>query len=354
MIRSLSWRMVIITGLALGLLACGKKMPPRPPREVVPQAVTGFSARLAEKAIVLTWKAPIKRKDGSPLIRFSGFRVLRASYTFAEDCPGCPVHYTDIFNVRWPGPNKETAADNLVQFVDTDLAYGHKYVYTIQAVDDDGRIGEEVSPVIIYWAAPPGPPAALNVQAGDGQVVLSWKAPENLADGSSVGEPLSYYIYRREGDRPYERLLMVGLLSNSAFTDTSTANDAFYTYRVRAVRSVKTTLIEGPESEEVTALPKDMTPPAPPTGLSAIASPEGIVLRWIDNTEADLAGYRVYRRTKEEDKWRCLSRALEKSGRYTDKEVRKGEVYHYAVTALDSSPRQNESTMSLEVSVWAE
>lgn len=354
MIRSLSWRMVIITGLALGLLACGKKMPPRPPREVVPQAVTGFSARLAEKAIVLTWKAPIKRKDGSPLIRFSGFRVLRASYTFAEDCPGCPVHYTDIFNVRWPGANKETAGDNLVQFIDTDLAYGHKYVYTVQAVDDDGRIGEEARPVIIYWDAPPGPPSALSARAGDGQVALSWKAPEKLSDGSAVGDPLSYYIYRREGDGPYERLLVAGLLSNTAFTDTSLANDTFYTYRVRAVRSVKTTLIEGPESDEVTALPKDMTPPAPPTGLSAIASPEGIVLRWIDNTEPDLAGYRVYRRTKEEDKWRCLSRELEKSGRYTDKEVHKGEVYHYAVTSLDSSPRQNESTMSLEVRVWAE
>ncbi|MDQ7837573.1 MAG: hypothetical protein RDU59_03665 [Thermodesulfobacteriota bacterium] len=354
MIRSLAWRMVIITGLALSLLACGKKMPPRPPREVVPQAVTGFSARLAEKAIVLTWKPPIKRKDGSPLIRLSGFRVLRADYTFAEDCPGCPVHYTDIFNVRWPGPNKETATEYLVKFVDTDLAYGHKYVYTVQAVDDDGRIGAEAGPVIIYWDVPPGPPAALNVQAGDSQAVLGWKAPEKLSNGSAVGEPLSYYIYRREGDGPYERLLAAGLLSNTAFTDTSTANDAFYTYRVRAVRSVKTTLIEGPESDEVTAFPKDMTPPAPPTGLSAIASPEGIVLRWIDNTEADLAGYRVYRRTKEEDKWRCLSRKPEKSVRYTDKEVHKGEAYHYAVTALDSSPRQNESTMSLEVKVWAE
>ncbi|MFZ5994869.1 MAG: fibronectin type III domain-containing protein [Thermodesulfobacteriota bacterium] len=354
MIRSLTWRTIIITGLALSLLACGKKMPPRPPHEVVPQAVTGFFARLTDKAIVLAWKPPIKRKDGSPLTRLSGFRVLRASYEFTEDCPGCPVHYTDIFNVRWPGPNKETATEDLVKFVDSDLTYGHKYVYTVQAVDDDGRIGAEAEPVIIYWDAPPGPPAALNAQAGDGQVVLDWKAPERLSDGSAVGEPLSYYIYRRKGDGPYERLVMAGLLSNTAFTDTALANDACYTYKVHAVRSVRDTLIEGPESGEVTALPKDMTPPAPPAGLSAIASPEGIVLRWIDNTEPDLAGYRVYRRTKEEDKWQCLSREPEKSVRYTDKEVHKGEVYHYAVTALDSSPRQNESTMSLEVRVWAE
>ncbi|MEW6328350.1 MAG: hypothetical protein AB1487_12300 [Thermodesulfobacteriota bacterium] len=354
MTRSLAWKMVIITGLALSLLACGKKMPPRPPAEVIPQAVTEFSARLTEKTIVLTWKPPIKRKDGSPLTRLSGFRVLRASYTFAEDCPGCPVHYTDIFNVKWSGANKETAGDNLVQFVDTDLAYGHKYVYTVQAVDDDGRIGEEARPVIIYWDVPPESPAALSAQAGDAQVVLSWKAPERLSDGSAVGEPLSYYIYRRKGDGPYERLVMAGLLFNTAFTDTSLANDASYTYRVRAVRSVKTSLIEGPESNEVTAFPKDMTPPASPIGLSAMVSPEGIVLRWVDNTEADLAGYRVYRRTKEEDRWQCLSRELEKSGRYTDKEVRKGEVYYYAVTAVDSSPRQNESTMSFEVRVWAE
>lgn len=354
MIRSLAWKMVIITGLALSLLACGKKMPPRPPLEVLPQAVTGFSARLTEKAIVLTWKAPIKRKDGSPLIRFSGFRVLRADYIFAEDCPGCPTHYTDIFNVRWPGVKKETAGENWIQFADTDLAYGHKYVYTVQAVDDDDRIGEEASPVVIYWDVPPGPPSDLSARAGDGQVALSWKAPAKLSDGSAVGEPLSYYIYRRQGDGPYERLPMAGLLSNTAFTDASVANDTLYVYKVYAVRSVKDTLIEGPESNEDTAFPKDMTPPAPPIGLSAIASPEGIVLSWIDNTEPDLAGYRVYKRIREEDKWQCLSRELEKSGRYTDKEVRKGEVYHYAVTAVDSSPLQNESMMSLEVRVWAE
>lgn len=354
MIRPWAMRMAVIVGLVLGILACGKKMPPRPPLEVVPQAVTELSTRLTEKAIVLTWKAPTKRKDGSPLACFSGFRVLRASYALAEDCPGCPVRYTEVFNVTWPGVRKGPAGEKLIEFSDANIAYGHKYVYTVQAVDDDGRIGEEARPVTIYWDVPPGVPIALNAQAGDGQVTLSWRAPEKLLDGSAVDEPLFYYIYRRRGDDPYKRLMEAGLISNTLFIDNSVVNDTSYTYKVRAMRPVKSTFIEGVESNEVMAFPQDMTPPAPPSSLSAIASPDGVVLSWADNTEVDLAGYVVYRRRRGEARWQRFSGELEKLPHYIDKEVHKGEVYYYVVTAVDSSPRQNESLTSFEVKVLVE
>ena len=41
----------------------------------------------------------------------------------------------------------------------------------------------------------------------------------------------------------------------------------------------------------------DTTPPLAPTGLAATGSSTGIALDWADNTEADLAGYNVYRST---------------------------------------------------------
>ncbi len=355
MIRSSASKVAILAGLAFIILACGKKMPPRPPTEVAPRAVRELSARLTtEKAIVLTWKAPTKRKDGSPLTRLSGFRVLKGSYKFTEDCPGCPARFTDTFNVMPPGIKKEKAGESAVQFTDNDIAYGHKYVYTVQAIDDDGRVGEPAGSVSVYWDLPPGPPAALNAQAGDGRVMLTWKAPEKLSDGSAVDESFSYYLYRRKGDSPYERLIEAGLLSKPAFTDTSVVNDTSYAYKVRAVRSVKDTLIEGAESQEVIATPQDKTPPAPPSGLSATLSPQGVDLKWLDNTEPDLGGYRVYRRAKEESTWQRLSQEPKDVVRYTDKDVRKGKVYYYTLTAIDSSPRQNESMMSFEVKVLFE
>lgn len=354
MIRSAPLRTAIIVGLALGLLACGKKMPPRPPVEVAPRAVTGLSARLTEKAIVLVWKAPTKRRDGSPLERLSGFRVLRAVSTFAQDCPGCPVRYRDVFKVPWPGLKKEAEGMDRMEFMDTDIAYKHKYVYTVQAMDDAGRIGDETGPVTVYWDAPPGPPVALKAQAGEERIILSWEAPERLSDGALVTEPLHYYLYRRKGEGPYEPVPQAGFLRDTLFSDTPMVSEISYTYKVRAVRSLKGTLIEGPDSKEVQVFLPDITPPVPPSGLLATAAPEGVTLTWVGNTEADLAGYRVYRRAKGEDQWQRLSSKLEENPRYTDRGVRKGGVYYYAVTAVDSSPRQNESLLSFEVKVLVE
>jgi hypothetical protein len=45
--------------------------------------------------------------------------------------------------------------------------------------------------------------------------------------------------------------------------------------------------------DETTA-PRDVTPPAAPRGLYSTTGDGEVTLRWIENTEGDLAGYRVY------------------------------------------------------------
>ncbi len=244
--------------------ACGKKAPPVPPSLATPQEVTEFSTRLDEHAIVLTWRAPARRKDGSPLEEFTGFNVLRASSTFAEDCPGCPVRFTDRYVVEWPGVGKEGITDNLVRYEDRDIAYGHKYVYAVQAIDSDDRIGETSSPLAVYWDVQPGPVSSLAAQAGDGWVRLNWKAPQTLADGAPVAESLSYYVSRREGEGAFRHLGETGLFSGTGLDDTSVLNGKAYSYKVQAVRTISGTLITGPESDPVTAVPKDAGAPPPP------------------------------------------------------------------------------------------
>jgi fibronectin type 3 domain-containing protein len=75
--------------------------------------------------------------------------------------------------------------------------------------------------------------------------------------------------------------------------------DTTYYYKVTAVDT------SGNESQpSVQASAKtsegsgDTTPPAVPTGLTATAvSSSSINLDWADNTDSDLAGYKVYRST---------------------------------------------------------
>jgi len=74
-------------------------------------------------------------------------------------------------------------------------------------------------------------------------------------------------------------------------------------------------------------------------------------LRWIANPESDVVGYRVYRRRVFEPKFEGLTDEIVRETFYLDRSVRTGEEYDYSVTAIDGSPRQNESAFSEMVRV---
>lgn len=46
--------------------------------------------------------------------------------------------------------------------------------------------------------------------------------------------------------------------------------------------------------DETTTAPRDITPPAAPRGLYSTTGDGQVTLRWLDNTEGDLIGYRIY------------------------------------------------------------
>jgi fibronectin type 3 domain-containing protein len=78
----------------------------------------------------------------------------------------------------------------------------------------------------------------------------------------------------------------------------------------------------------------------------------GVVsLSWTANTEPDLLGYLVYRREPPALNPVRLTAAPLQTTTFTDRAVRAGATYVYTVTAVDRSPRRNESAPSSEVFV---
>ena len=73
-----------------------------------------------------------------------------------------------------------------------------------------------------------------------------------------------------------------------------------------------------------------------------------IGLIWDANPESDLAGYLVYRREPPALTPVRLTEAPIQTTTYTDRTVRPGVDYIYSVTAVDRSPRRNESAHSAE------
>lgn len=82
-------------------------------------------------------------------------------------------------------------------------------------------------------------------------------------------------------------------------------------------------------------------PPAAPTGLTATAGDAQVVLDWNDNSEADLAGYNVYRSTTAGGPYAKINGALVGASVYVDTSVSNGTTYHYVVTAVDAAAQES-------------
>ena len=87
----------------------------------------------------------------------------------------------------------------------------------------------------------------------------------------------------------------------------------------------------------------DTEPPAAPTALTATTGAETVALDWADNTEPDLASYRIYRRNAD-GTWPSAPTATSSASSYTDSSVVGGTSYTYRVTAVDQA--NNESAPS--------
>ncbi|WP_187431395.1 hypothetical protein ROLI_045290 (plasmid) [Roseobacter fucihabitans] len=132
-------------------------------------------------------------------------------------------------------------------------------------------------------ATAPAAPTGLAAVAGDGEITLTWTAPNE--DG---GAPITDYQIERDGGSGFA-LIADGPGTGTTFTDSGLVNGTAYTYRLRAVNSTG----PGPASATATTTPiaPIITPPTGPV-------PEtGAVAHWLfgdDNTtNADLISARL-------------------------------------------------------------
>jgi len=230
------------------------------------------------------------------------------------------------------------------------LTPGLRYAYRVQAVNRRGVAGPLSPEVVVEYTLAPPPPVSLTATAGDGVVNLRWQAPPPVPPGARP--PQGYNIYRALQPGAYgEQPINAGPLVAVEFRDVGVENGATYYYVVRSVGSERPPWRESASSNEASATPVDLTPPAPPRGLTAIPAPGAVSLIWEANTEPDLLGYLVYRREPPALAPVRLTDRPTQTTTFTDRAVRAGATYAYTVTAVDRSPHRNESAPSPEFSV---
>jgi len=339
---------------ALG--ACGRKGPPVAPEFRVPQPVSDLRGVVREGGIELSWSVPRSRVDHTRLIDPGLARVFRTDDAGQGDprpalLTGDRIAgYTEIGTIRLADPPSALVRDGQIVFSDRrDLAAGRRYTYVVVTTDTRGRSSQPSPRLTLTFLATPGSPTDLTAEPGERRVRLSWRPPTRFSDGSPVDAPLVYEILR--SPTPEAPLVPVGRTEPGATTatDAGLENDRTYHYAVRAIRREGASESQGEPTARVAATPTDLTPPAPPTDLLAIALPGTVRLSWTPSPDSDVARYVVHRADGAGPFVRVGS-VRAPATTFTDQDVPPGS-YRYAVTAQDGSVRANESRHSNQVSV---
>lgn len=380
--------------LCLLLAGCAQTGPPLPPSLELPKPVSDLHASRKGNRVTLTWSEPILTTDRQSVRYIGPTLVCRSPDPEITTC-GTPVatlpappplprqhksakatHKKTEAQKNAAPPTPEFYFDTLPANLQQENATA-EVTYAVEVLNPNAR-GAGVSnrahvPAVITLPPPTDFTAQLT---GDG-VVLGW---------TSIGEPSPvpsiehrYRIYRREvssgdgsSDNPSSADKSAGNKSANKdviagevplgeagpehFTDSGFAWEKTYLYRLTAV-----TIIKRPESEEqfnvegddtapVRIFAHDVFPPAVPEGLQAAYSGEGqkpfVDLIWAPVTNADLAGYNVFRSEigASGEKMVKLNSDPVKSPSYRDFAVTSGKTYTYVVSAIDV--RGNESQRS--------
>jgi titin len=167
------------------------------------------------------------------------------------------------------------------------LTNGQEYTFTVQAVNSagDGGASNSMSATLVTV---PGAPSLSSATPANGQVQLSWSAPN---DG---GAPVQHYvIYEWVGtdtSGPPSSVIETTDASTS-YTVGQLTNGRSYSFAVAAVNSVGT----GSASSSLSAIP--VTEPAAPTLTSATPGNGQVVLSWsapADDGGSPVTDYVIY------------------------------------------------------------
>jgi hypothetical protein len=336
-ILTLLWIVTILAG------GCAKKGPPVPWDSIVPKRIVDLVATPREGRLLLEWTIPKENTDKTPLTDLAEFKILRSEgVLIGEECRGCGEKPKVVYEMKLTKENFVPGKRVALFFEDQEPR--RVYVYEVVSVNQKGYPSAASNPVTVYWDHPPQAPGMVTTERGDKRVELSWNPVEGVT---------GYNVYRRmEGEKEFPlNPLNREPLKVTEYTDLSVQNDIKYIYSVRSVKRVAKTDVEGKGSPGIPATPAKLTPPSAPIGLTAIPLKEGIELNWRKNPEPDLLGYYVYRRKPGEEGFKRLNENPVTKETYLDTDVVLEQEYEYAVTAVDNSPRRNESPRSEEVRV---
>jgi predicted small lipoprotein YifL len=347
--------------LALSVVAaapsCGRKGPLRPPVAREPQPVGHLGAVQRDTAIVIGWTNPTKYADGRSLPGLAAAELW--GYEMSADEAGRALNARDFEArarlLRRVAPPEfkppfraaeENAPDGVVLYGFEGAKAGSLVLaLSVRVLDAANRPSRFAVPLIVRTRACPVPPAMGEPRLFRDRIELDWTTPAANIDGSAPAALGGYTVYRSEDRGRFEKRASVPA-GETTFADRDFEFGRTYSYFVRASTTESEPGLESGDSETRDITPRDVFPPGAPAGLVAVAGPGVISLSWEAGREANLAGYKIWRREEGGAAFRPLVSGLVTANAFTDASVEKGKTYIYAVSACDRDGNESPKTES--------
>jgi len=357
------WRWsALAVALAAGLVfsGCGTPGAPSPPSLNLADAVDNLSATRTGGQVALAWTMPKKNTDKLLIEGSIAVHICRQE----ANGPCVPAGELQL------GPGAE---GSFTDTLPTAEATGEPRAlsYFVELKNRRGRSAGLSNAAVVLAGEAPAPVTGLTAKVSKAGVTLRWTAAQEPA-------PSAIRLHRKlltpPAAKPAQGLLAPqpeALEQNLLVAAEGRAPDRaldreirfgqVYEYRAQRVARIpvdsQTLELAGPLSAAVRVEAMDVFPPAVPTGLAAVAtaadatSKASIDLSWQPGTDADLAGYAVYRR-EAEGAWKRISPAQPVAGpAFHDAEVEAGHSYSYAVTAIDLGGHESDRSAEAQEAV---
>ena len=338
----------------LSLAGCATQGAPQPPSLNIPKPITDLSAVRKGDTVTLSWTAPDATTDGAS-VRHSGKMIARRTTadnqtaSVVGEVPLTPVPKSDQSRAQ----SLKDSLTDLLRSSTSDFA-----IYTVEAVNNSGKSGGLSNQVAVPLVLTP-PTSTIQAGVVPQGVSISWNQSWPPEKRTNLNVQYVYRIMRRlQGSNQQPAMVKQLSAGNEAalVVDTGIEWEKQYQYWVTPLTlwqkdDQQKGEVEGDDSNVVSVTTKDIFPPAVPSGLQAVFSQVGqksfIDLTWIPDSDADLAGYNVYRRTEDTQPVK-LNNDLVKTPAFRDEAVQPRMKYFYSVSAVDL--RSNESAKSQEAS----
>ena len=339
-------RLQAVVLLLLLAAACGKIGEPLPPLILIPRPIVDLTARQQGGEVILGWTVPHLNTDGSTATTLASIEIYRSIREPSSAAGAAPsLGDSDLWRVLQtepaPGRQETRSIRDLLEGQDLSQVLGREFSYAVKVFNRKGQTAG-LSNIATLWLQPvPQSPGRPRLNPAEEFVEISWAPSTTNIDGSPVAAGVAFNLYRAppEGS-PAGSLLNATPVAGTSYRDGSVRLGETYVYRVRAVLETDRGKVESRDSEEATLFHRDVFPPRPPRRLALVVGREYLSLAWYPNSEADLAGYHVFRRQGRGDFQRLTATATQRTS-YEDRDLLKGPVYSYRVTAVDRAGNQS-------------